>query len=285
MSLAGVHSVLVTPFANDESLDEESLRQLIAFYANAGVDGVVVLGVLGEADRLSDRERERVIAVAVDEAREIPVTVGITHNATRITVERARAAAAAGASAVMVGPPPGRLEREHFLAVMDAIALPVVVQDYPAASGVRMTVEFLASLGQVTVKLEDPPTPAKISALRRAGSGAAILGGLGGVAVLDELNAGADGVMTGFAFPEMLVEILDAHRQGAWQRSRRAFEQALPLIVYEAQPGVGVALRKEILRRRGAITNATVRAPARELDRQTCLGLDSLFEARRVATC
>jgi len=287
MSLRGVHSVLVTPFASDESLDEQSLRRLVDFYASRGVDGVVVLGVLGEADRLSDEERERVVAIAVDHAAgRLSVTVGITHNATRITAERARAAERAGAAAVMASPPQASApSREHFMAILEGAALPLVVQDYPANSGVRLGVDLLASLGHVVVKLEDPPSPPKIAALRAAAPALSILGGLGGIALLEELEAGADGTMTGFAFPEMLVEIVHAHRAGDATRARRAFEHALPLIAFEAQPGVGVALRKEVLRRRGAIADATVRSPARALDATTLAGLDRLLASVEATVC
>src|SRR5437016_1608449 len=200
MRIIGVHPVLVTPFRPDESLDEDSLRSLVDFVAERGVQGVLVLGVLGEADRLSDAERERVLAVAVEHAgARLAVTAGITHPATRVVVERARAAEAAGAGAVMVSPP--ALSREHFERVREAVSIPLVVQDYPVSSGVKMPVEFLASLGDVVVKLEDPPTPPKVAALRAAAPQIAILGGLGGVSLLQELEAGAGGTMTGFAFP------------------------------------------------------------------------------------
>jgi len=277
VTLAGVHPVLVTPFRPDESLDEDSLRSLVDFVAERGVQGVLVLGVLGEADRLSDSERARVLDVAVEHAAgRLAVTVGISRPATRVVVERAVAAETAGAAAVMVSPP--ALSRDHFARVRDAVSVALVVQDYPVASGVRMPVEFLASLGEVVVKLEDPPTPPKIAALRAAAPAATILGGLGGVSLLQELAAGSDGTMTGFAFPEALVEIVEAHRAGEAARARAAWEGALPLMVFEAQPGAGVALRKEILRRRGAIAHATVRSPAPALAAQTLAELDALLE-------
>jgi 4-hydroxy-tetrahydrodipicolinate synthase len=142
---------------------------------------------------------------------------------------------------------------------------------------VRLTVDFLASIGDIVVKLEDPPTPTKIAALRERVPAVSILGGLGGIALLEELEAGADGTMTGFAFPEMLVEVVEGYRMSDRSRARRAFEQALPLIVVEAQPGIGVALRKEVLRRRGAIADATVRSPARPLDKTMLAALDRVF--------
>ena len=285
----GVHSVLPTPFLPDESLDEASLRSLVDFAAAAGADGILVLGVLGEADRLADAERDRVLHLALERAADrLQVTVGITHQSTVVTAARAHAAARAGAAAVMVAPPlgsaPGPALLAHLRRVADGLPVPVVLQDHPASSGVKLPVEFLAGLAELlppgsVVKLEDPPTPPKIAALRSAAPALAILGGLGGVALLHELDAGAAGTMTGFAVPETLVAIVRAHRAGDCETARRAFERALPLIVFEAQPGAGVALRKEILRRRGAIAHAVVRQPAPLPDPVTLAALDALLPA------
>lgn len=284
----GVHTVLATPFGPDEAVDEASVASLLGYVTVAGVAGVLVLGVLGEADRLSDAERELVQAAAVAAAAgRVQVTVGVTHPSTVVTAQRARAAEAAGAAAVMVSPPPGSSAdpalREHFRRVAAAVSIPVVVQDHPASSGVKLPVDFLAALtadlppGPV-VKLEDPPTGPKIARLRASAS-VQVFGGLGGVALLEELDAGAAGAMTGFALPHVLVEIVDAHRDGDRERARRAFDAALPLLAFEAQPGVGVGLRKEILRRRGAIAHATVRQPAAGLDPSTLAALDELLAA------
>ena len=285
----GVHSVLATPFRADESLDEPSVGTLVDYCAEAGVAGVLVLGVLGEADRLSDRERERVQTLAVEcAAGRLQVTVGVTHGSTVITRERAVAAERAGASAVMVSPPPGSAAgpalRDHFRRVADGLGIPVVVQDHPTSSGVRMPVDFLAALADdlppgSVVKLEEPPTPAKTAAVRGAASGLPIFGGLGGTALLHELEQGADGTMTGFALPHLLVEIVDTYRSGDRDRARRVFEATLPLLVFEAQPVVGLKIRKEILRRRGAIADATVRQPAARVDERTLAALDQLLAA------
>lgn len=288
MSLdAGVHSVLVTPFSPDESVDEGSLMTLIDYCVDAGVAGVLVLGVLGEADKLSDAERERVQSVAVEHAGgRVQVVVGVTHRSTVVTAERARAAARAGAEAVMVSPPPGSSAgpalKEHYRRVSYDLDVPVVVQDYPANSGVRTPVGFLADLAEElppgsVVKLEDPPTPAKTATLLETTPRLRVLGGLGGVNLLPELEAGAVGTMAGFALPELLVRVVEAHRAGDAGRARETFEKALPLLVFEAQPVVGLGVRKEILRRRGAIASATVRSPAPTLDGQTLAALDGML--------
>lgn len=288
MSLdAGVYSVLVTPFSPDESVDEGSLRTLIDYYVDAGVAGVLVLGVLGEADKLSDAERERVQSIAVEHVGgRVQVVVGVTHRSTVVASERARAAATAGAAAVMVSPPPGTSAgpalKKHYRRVADGLEVPVVVQDYPTNSGVKMPAGFLADLAEElppgsVVKLEDPPTPAKTATLLEITPRLRVLGGLGGVNLLPELEAGAVGTMTGFAVPELLVRVVEAHRAGDAGRARETFEAALPLLVFEAQPVVGLGVRKEILHRRGAIASATVRSPAPTLDGQTLAALDGLL--------
>ena len=280
----GVHTVLVTPFRADQSLDEGSMGPLVELVVSAGVQGVLALGFLGEAHKLSDGERRRVLELALLHVDgRVEVTAGVSQPSTFGAAAAARAAERLGVTAVMVAPPAGTSAgpelREHFLRVADGLSVPVVVQDYPASGGVRMPVEFLVSLVAElppgsAVKLEEPPTAAKIARLRAAAPALPVIGGLGGAAVLHELAAGSAGTMTGFAYPELLVEIVEAHRAGDTERARR---------VFEGQEGLGLGVRKEILRRRGAIADATVRAPAPALDEQTLSGLDALLETRRQA--
>lgn len=280
---------MATPFLPDESLDLASLRALVAYCADAGCQGILILGVLGEADRLSDAERETVIRTAIEAAGDrLQVTVGITHQSTVVTRARALAAIEAGATAVMVSPPIGSAAgpalRQHFARIGDGLPVPVVVQDHPTSSGVKLPVDFLGGLADLlppngVVKLEDPPTAPKIAALLAKTDAVQVLGGLGGVSLIQELEAGSIGTMTGFALPDVLVRIVDAYQGGNTATAIRLFEEALPLIVFEAQPGAGVALRKEILHRRGAIAHATVRQPAPVADPLSLATLDRLLSA------
>lgn len=273
----GVHCISATPFRPDEVLDLPSLKMLLDYLVDQRADGALVLGVLGEADRLDDEERHRVLATALDYAGDrLQISVGITHNATMITRRRALDAQKMGAVAVMISPPPGSVPgsalKDHFARVADGLTIPVIVQDHPTSSGIKMPVEFIASLFELlpphsVCKLEDPPTAVKMHQLRNAEPGYQIFGGLGGVSLLHELDAGSAGAMTGFAMVDMLVEIVSAHQADDHVRAAAAYRKALPLMVFEAQPGAGVALRKEILRRRGAIAHATVRQPAPTPDR------------------
>lgn len=283
----GVHCISATPFLPDESLDEASLKTLLDYLIAGGCDGALVLGVLGEADRLTDVERDRVLHGALDYAGDrLQISVGITHGSTVVTAARAKAAEQAGVVSVMVSPPPGSAAgpvlKDHFKRVAADLSIPVVVQDHPASSGVKMPVEFIASLydhlppGSI-VKLEDPPTANKMSRLLELQPDFQVFGGLGGVSLYHELEAGSAGAMTGFALVEFLVAIVSAYQAGDLGRAFQEYEEALPLMVFEAQPGAGVALRKEILRRRGAIAHAVARQPAPKPDAFSLAALDQLL--------
>jgi 4-hydroxy-tetrahydrodipicolinate synthase len=284
---------MATPFLPDESLDEASLSTLINYLVEGGCDGILILGVLGEADKLSDAERDRMIAKSIElSAGRLQVSVGITHNSTTVTRDRAVACVEAGAAAVMVSPPPGTSAgpalKEHFRRIAADLPIPFIIQDHPTSSGVKIPVEFIASLFEhmppnSIVKLEDPPTAPKMKRLLELAPGFQIFGGLGGVSLLHELDAGSSGAMTGFALPEILVGIVTAHQSGDRKRARDLFNAALPLMVFEAQPGAGVALRKELLRRRGALAHATVRQPAPKPDPFALELLDDLLAHAPVA--
>jgi 4-hydroxy-tetrahydrodipicolinate synthase len=168
-----------------------------------------------------------------------------------------------------------------YRAVAAEVGAPLIVQDEPAATGVSVPVSVLlaclAAAGARTVKLEDPPTPPKIGRLLAEDPTLTVFGGLGGAAALWELERGASGTMTGFAYPEILRAIRLAHEAGDGERSGRLFDRYLPLLAYEAQPIVWLAIRKEVLRRRGALTQATTRGPGLPLDEATLATLDRLL--------
>jgi len=186
----------------------------------------------------------------------------------------------------MISPPPGSAAepalKEHFKRIGHELTIPVIVQDHPTSSGVKMPAEFIASLVDLLpagsiVKAEDPPSANKIYKLRELAPSFQIFGGLGGVSLLHELEAGSAGAMTGFALADVLVGIVKAFQAGDKQEARELFEEALPLLVFEAQPGAGVGLRKEILKRRGAISHSTVRQPAPTPDSFSLRLLDELL--------
>lgn len=287
---SGVFPVLPTPFDEEGRIDFQSVESLIEFEVRAGVDGLVILGILGEAHKLADAERiEFARQVIRFTTRRIPVIVGVSHAGTVPTAAFARTAAEAGAGGIMVAAPPGLKDPEalvaHFRTVADGAGIPLVVQDEPVTTGVELPVSLLARLVNEiecaqAIKLEEGPTLPKLTRTREAVKGRAeLFGGLGGLYFLEELGRGAAGVMTGFAYPEILVAIYKHFRRGNSARAAQLFYRYLPLIRYEAQTGIGLAIRKELLRRRGAIRSPAVRAPGPRLDQATQGELDGLLDA------
>jgi 4-hydroxy-tetrahydrodipicolinate synthase len=268
----GVIPILATPFRDDESLDLESWRRLLEFMVGIGVDGVTILGVLGESNRLSDDERETLVRSAVEIVRgRTPIIVGTSHTGTKATAYLSRRAQELGASGVMVTPakeavPNDERIVELYRRVAAEITIPIVLQDHPVSTEVHMSVDLilrvLRTVPAVTcVKAEAASTAVKIRQLRE-GLGdlrVTILGGLGALYAPFELEAGSDGVNTGFAFPEMLQAMVGAAGERDWRRVYDLFSRFAPLIVFEQQPGLGI--RKELLRRRGLIESARVRHP------------------------
>ena len=291
MSLTGVCTITLTPFTEGGDVDLESIDSLAGLYLDSGVYGLTILGIMGEAHKLSDAERSMVVGRYIEAARgRVPVVVGCSAVATKVTVERAREAETAGAAAIMVAPPNNvknlDLVFEHYRRVAEAVSVPVVVQDEPVNTGVIMPAPFIARVineieGCRYVKLEEAPTTIKITNLiekiedpdKRAG----IFGGLGGMYFYEELARGAVGIMTGFAYQEILVRTYELFSEGRGREAREYFFRYLPLVRFEAQLGVGgVGIRKEVFKMRGAISSSHVRFPAPALDEETLRELEEL---------
>jgi 4-hydroxy-tetrahydrodipicolinate synthase len=286
----GVYSVLPTPFRANGDLDLESLKRVVDLILAAGVNGVTVLGVTGEVSRLLESERARIVETVVKHVNgRATVIVGASADGVRTCQAFSREAKALGASAVMVSPPRApKLNSDavvsHYKALADAVDLPIVVQDYPPISGFAMEPSLLARIAKEvpaarTIKLEDPPTPFKTARILAAAGDTrvAILGGLGGVFLIEELLAGAAGVMTGFAYPEVLVKVVSLYKAGRLDEAGRAFYPFVPLMRFEFQEGIGMAIRKEVLRRRGALAESATRAPGPVLDDMTRDALDRVL--------
>jgi 4-hydroxy-tetrahydrodipicolinate synthase len=284
---SGVHTIMPTPFTDQGDLDLPSLEHLTEFLVGLGVDGVVVLGVMGEAPKLSEREQEEVIRTTVATAGgRIPVFAGSGAAGTDLAISRSRRALELGAAGLLVAPPPVQNDAvilEYYRRLGASVERPVILHDYPAATGIRLAPELVARLfdevpAVEVIKLEDPPTCPKISAIRALGSDISIVGGLGGMFFLEELERGADGMMTGLSFPDLLVAIYNAYTTGSLDQARRLFFDACALLRFEFQPGIGLALRKEIYRRRGAIASAYVRHPGAQIDAIMRSELDAVLE-------
>jgi 4-hydroxy-tetrahydrodipicolinate synthase len=285
-SLRGTWSILPTPFDAQGRLDTTSLTRLVEAAAAWGVDGLTAMGVMAEPGSLAADEREAALRTIFEAAvGRLPVAVGCSATTVGGVVALARQAEDLGAVALMVAPPVllrnVDLLPEFYRAVAAGVGLPLIVQDEPAATGVNVPVSVLlaslAAAGARIVKLEDPPTPPKIARLLAQDPTLDVFGGLGGAASLWELERGACGTMTGFAYPEILRAIRLAHEADDAERSGRLFDRYLPLLAYEAQPVVGLAIRKELLRRRGALSHATIRGPGGSLDDATLAALDRVL--------
>jgi 4-hydroxy-tetrahydrodipicolinate synthase len=288
LKLEGVFSVLPTPFSHDNEVDKESLKRIIDLFLEDGVRGFTTLGVTSEVARLTDSEKREIIDVVIHHVSgRVPVVVGTTAEGTRTCVEQSRAAIHVGAAALMVSPPRmPKLNSEavlrHFRELSEEVNAPIVVQDYPPVSGFTVEASLLVKIANevsnvVAIKLEDAPTPLKIAKIREMGSCVPIFGGLGGMYLLEELMAGATGAMTGFAFPKILIEVISHFQKGELEQAKNAFYKNVALMRFEFQEGIGMAIRKEILRRRGVLQNATVRAPGSNLDSSTIHALTELL--------
>lgn len=286
--LCGVYNITPTPFHPDGSLDEKSLARLTNFIISKGVQGMTILGVLGEAHKVSEAERDQIIATVLEAADgRLPICVGTSHAATDRCIAYSKRAEALGAKAVMVAPPKlarssDAALRQHYLAVAEAIDIPIVVQDHPASSGVEMSIQFIAGIASEApqcrfLKLEDEPSPPKVSKVLAANPDVQVFGGLGGMMFLEELRHGAIGTMTGFAFPEILVDIYQRYQVGDVDGATNIFYRYCPLIRFENQKLINLALRKQIYYRRGAIASPLVRRPFTPLDKDTLADLDDLL--------
>lgn len=291
-SARGVFVIAATPFASDGALDLTSLDRLVDFYLGHRVHALTLLGLMGEAQKLTAEESLHVVRRVVTRvAGRVPVVVGVSSPGLAQLAALAAASMDAGAAGVMVAPPAGLRGDDALFAYMAAVfgvldsATPVVYQDYPQATGVYLPVALFHRMVDafprlVVLKHEDAPGLAKLTQIREEARRdgrrrVSVLIGNGALYYPQELARGADGAMTGFAYPEMLVEVYERFTAGDVDAADDLFDTYLPLLRMEYQPGVGLAVRKALLHRRGAIASPMLRAPGpaltaddlRELDR------------------
>lgn len=290
---SGVYVIAVTPFTDAGVIDEASIDSVVEFYLEKGVTGITILGMMGESHKLSMEESRAVMNRYLSRIDgRIPVVVGVSNPGTDPLVSFSREAMDAGAAGVMVAPVNTlRTEEQifgYFSAVLDRLGdTPVVLQDYPFITNVNISVDTLKRIFErypsvKMLKHEDWPGHSKLSRLRALpGRQVSILVGNGGLYLPQELARGANGAMTGFAYPEMLVEVCAQYAKGNADRAEDIFDMYLPLLRHEAQPGIGIALRKETLRRRGAIASAHVRHPGPRLTAEDHRELDRLIERQQ----
>jgi len=278
---SGVYAIAVTPFHPDGRIDLDSVGRVTALYRRAGVTGLTVLGIMGEAPKLEADEALGLVKAYVAHAGPLPVVVGVSAPGFAAMRAMARGAMERGAAGVMIAPPSHLRTDDQIIGyyrnAVEAIGpdVPFVIQDYPLTLTVVMTPAVIRQIIQdhpscVMLKHEDWPGLEKISALRRfeqEGSmrHVSILCGNGGLFLDFEMERGADGAMTGYAFPDMLVDVVRLSKEGKRDAAHDLFDAHLPLVRYEQQQGVGLAVRKYVLARRGAIASDAQRKPATAL--------------------
>lgn len=276
----GVFVITATPFHDDGGLDLASVDRMVDFYLDRGADGLTLLGVMGEAPKLAAEEARAFLRCALARvADRVPIIVGVSAPGFAPMKELAESAMDLGAAGVMVAPPAQVRSDDQIFNYFEGVAetlgaIPFVLQDYPLVTTVQVPpaviLRIVAALPTcVMLKHEDWPGLAKIGALRAASDKGArrisILTGNGGLFLPEELARGADGAMTGFAFPEMMIGVVKAHKAGDLARAQDIFDAYLPLARYEQQPGVGLAVRKYVLAKRGAIASPALRKPGAAL--------------------
>lgn len=288
----GVYVISVTPFTDSGEIDWDSLDRVVDFYFEKGADGLTILGMMGEAPKLTQAESRAVAERVIKRAGDRPVVVGVSAPGLAAIGELGKAVMDMGAAGCMVTTP-GSLKTDpqihaYFAQVARTLGagVPIVLQDFPLTTGVNISDEVLGRIIDdvpevVMLKHEDWPGLAKITKIRKAEAEGrrriSILCGNGGVFLPEEVARGADGAMTGFGFPEMLTDVVRLASAGDMDRAQDLFDAYLPLVRYEQQPGAGLAVRKHVLAKRGAIASPALRTPGAPLPAETVAEVERLI--------
>lgn len=294
----GVFTIAVTPFLPDGALDFDSIDTMVDAYIARGATGLTILGMMGEAGKLSADESVAVVRRVIARSS-VPVIVGVSAPGFAAMSTLSKTAMDAGAAGVMVAPPPSLRTDAQILGYYHNTAevledAPFVLQDFPLVTGVQIASSVILQIVEdcptcVMLKHEDWPGLEKISTLRAASDAGArrisILCGNGGLFLLEEMSRGADGAMTGFGYPEMMARVIEAFRTGDHDRARDIFDAYMPMVRYEAQPGLGLAIRKYTLAKQGVIAHDVLRKPGGGLSAATMAEIDAIAarQERRLA--
>ena len=282
-SAKGVYLITVTPFTDSGALDLASTDRMVDFCLEAGVTGLTVLGIMGEATKLTAEESRIFVKQVLARVNgRVPVVVGASAPGFAPMRELTQSVMELGAAGVMVAPPATVRTDDQIVAYFDMVNetlgadVPWVLQDHPVSTTVQMSTGVILRILKnspscVMLKHEDCPGLAKLSAIRAASDKGEVkrvsilTGNGGGLFLPEELTRGADGAMTGFAYPEMMVDVCAAHAAGNIERAHDLFDAYLPIARYEQQPGIGLAVHKHILAERGVIASAAIRKPGPKL--------------------
>ncbi|ABD69366.1 dihydrodipicolinate synthetase [Rhodoferax ferrireducens T118] len=295
-SAKGAYLIAITPFTENGALDLASTDRMVDFYLAKGASGLTILGILGEATKLTAEESKLFTKQVLQRVNgRVPVVVGASSAGFAPMRELTQSVMALGASGVMIAPPASVRTDDQIVAYFDMVNetlgsdVPWVLQDHPVSTGVQMSTGVILRIVKnsstcVMLKHEDCPGLAKLSAIRAASDRgdarrvAILTGNGGGLFLPEELTRGADGAMTGFAYPEMMVDVITAHAAGEIEKAHDIFDAYLPLARYEQQAGIGLAVRKHIMAQRGVIACATLRKPGLRLSNSDMADVARLTE-------
>ncbi|MDA8869897.1 dihydrodipicolinate synthase family protein [Rhizobiaceae bacterium] len=292
---SGVYIICATPFTEEGAVDHDDLDGLVEFYLDHGVSGMTILGMMGEAPKLTPDEAQGIVTRIMRRVDgRVPVVVGVSNAGLNNLATLTKFSMDAGAAGIMVAPQSASKTdagvEAYFDAVVSAVGgnVPVCYQDFPLTTDMPISPAAFTRIVQthpsvVMLKHEDWPGLPKLTQVRAQAesTGArrvSVLCGNGGLYLPQELARGADGAMTGFAYPEMLVQVVRRWHEGDHDGAEDLFDAYLPLVRHEQQPGFGLAVRKEVLRRRGVIKTAKARAPGPSLDRAGHVELTRLMD-------
>jgi 4-hydroxy-tetrahydrodipicolinate synthase len=295
----GVYVIAVTPFADNGDIDWNSVDRMVDFYEEKGATGLTILGLLGEATKMT-AEESKAIAKRVMGRAKVPVVVGVTAPGLAAMRELADSVMAMGAAGVMVAPPWTTKTDDQAYAFYASVGetlgqTPFVLQDYPLTTNVTIAPKVIDRIIRdvpncVMLKHEDWPGLSKITALRASSDKGetrrvSILCGNGGLFLPEEMGRGADGAMTGFCYPEMMVGVVENYAKGDVERAHDIFDAYLPLARYEQQQGIGLAARKYVLAKRGVISSGALRKPGGALSAKDVADVELLLarQAKRLA--
>lgn len=295
----GVYVIAVTPFSDNGEIDWPSVDRMVDFYEEKGITGMTILGLLGEAPKMTSEESKAIAKRVITRAK-VPVVVGVTAPGLAAMRELADSVMEIGAAGVMVAPPWTTKTDDQayafYASVGEALGkTPWVLQDYPLTTNVTIAPKVIDRIVKdvptcVMLKHEDWPGLAKITALRASSDKGetrriSILCGNGGLFLPEEMGRGADGAMTGFCYPEMMVGVVSNYAKGDVDRAHDIFDAYLPLARYEQQQGIGLAARKYVLAKRGVISSAALRKPGGALSAKDIADVERLLarQAKRLA--
>jgi 4-hydroxy-tetrahydrodipicolinate synthase len=279
----GVYLIAVTPFKENGALDLESTDSMVDFYLDCGVTGLTILGIMGEATKLTAEESKVFVARVLKRVNgRVPVVVGASAPGFAPMKELTASVMDMGAAGVMVAPPSTLRTDDQITAYFDMVNetlgsdVPWCLQDHPVSTGVQMSTPVILKILKnspncVMLKHEDSPGLNKLSGIiasiakKEIERVSILTGNGGGLFLTEEMIRGADGAMTGFAYPEMMVRVCELFAKGDIEKACDVYDAYLPLAKYEQQANIGLAVRKHILAERGVIASAAIRKPGPKL--------------------